>query len=62
MLKAVYLIVAIAAALYGALKLYHAFRNHGDFEAYTLGFMSAILGCVMLWKVFSSSAREVGEL
>ncbi len=62
MLKAVYLIAAIAAALYGALKLYHAFRNHGDFDAYTLGLLFAILGCVMFWKVFSSSARKVGEL
>jgi hypothetical protein len=51
-MRPVALIIAIATALWGALKLYHAFRNNGDFDAYALGVMFVILGSVLFWKFF----------
>ena len=50
MRKAVFLVVAIAVALFGAFKLYHAFRYNGDFDAYALGVVNAILASILFWK------------
>jgi len=51
-MRAVWLIVAIVTSLFGALKLYDAFRNNGDFDAYALGVVFLALGSVLCWKFF----------
>ena len=52
-MRAVGLILAVVQALYGAFKLYAAFRHNGDFDAYALGVVLVVAGSVLFWKFFS---------
>ena len=56
-MRAVRLILAIALALFGAFKLYHAFRSHGNFDAYSLGVVNVVLGFVLFWQLFFRPQR-----
>jgi hypothetical protein len=56
-MRAVGLILAVVQALYGAFKLYAAFRHNGDFDAYALGVLLVVAGSVLFWKFFSEPQR-----
>ena len=56
-MRAVGLILAVVQALYGAFKLYDAFRHNGDFDAYALGVLLVVAGSVLFWKFFSEPQR-----
>jgi len=60
-MRAFELIVAVAVALFGAFKLYHAFLNHGDSDAYLLGVVNVMLGIAIFWRAYSgrNSKREL---
>ena len=60
-MRAFELIFAIAAALFGALRLYHAFRNNGDFDAYALGVVFVMLGFVEFWRFYSNLNSKRGS-
>jgi hypothetical protein len=43
-------IFSVVLALYGAVKLYLAFRHNGDVDAYLLGVIVVTLGAAMFWR------------
>ena len=57
-MRVVALLVAIAQVLFGALKLYHAFRNNGDFDAYAMGVLFVIGGSLLFWKFLYRSPAD----
>jgi len=56
-MRAVGVILAVVQALFGAFKLYDAFRHNGNFEAYAVGILFVTGGSVLLWKFFPESQR-----
>jgi hypothetical protein len=52
-MRAFELIVSVVIALFVALKLCHAFQNHGDFDAYLFGVLNVMLGIAIFWRSYS---------
>jgi len=52
-MRAFELAFAVIATALGALRLYHALRSHGDFDAYGLGVLLVMLGILAFWKGYS---------
>jgi uncharacterized membrane protein HdeD (DUF308 family) len=49
------LIIGALLILYGAFRVYRAFQNHGDFDAYLLGGVCIVCGVVFYARFFPKS-------